>query len=294
MTDVEVQINSLESESILTNTPCADGTMPFRVWHALGDQAGDDQAGGELLVLLHGGSGSWNHWIKNIPALSNHFELVVPDLPGLGDSARVAKDASPQTVADIVVEGLIAIVGPRRFHLVCFSWGSAVGALVAAQLGDQVKSILLVGPASLGRMSSKPVRLKLRSRSRDMTVEEIEKVNRENLAQLMIFDRNKVDPLAIHLQNINTTRARYNSPQYANDESVLDGLRNTPAPLLVIYGSEDVVAANSLVEREQKIKAVKANAQFEVVPGVGHWLQYEHKDWFNARAIAWIEENIFF
>jgi len=288
MTDVETQITNLESESVLASAPCADGTLPFRVWQPFGGQAG-----GELLVLLHGGSGSWNHWIKNIPVLSNYFELVVPDLPGLGDSSSVPKDASPEVVAGIVADGLKAIVGPRRFHLACFSWGSVVGSLAAAQLGDQVKSILLVGPASLGRMTTKPTRLKLRSRSRGMSIEEVDMVNRENLAQLMIFDRNKIDPLAVHLQNINTTRARYNSPQYANDAYVLDGLKNTPAPLLVIYGSEDVVAANSLIEREQKIKAVKPSAQFEVVPGVGHWLQYEHKDWFNLRVVAWIEENIF-
>ncbi|MFT6644023.1 MAG: 2-hydroxy-6-oxonona-2,4-dienedioate hydrolase [Patiriisocius sp.] len=288
MSDVVTQINNLESESILASAPCADGAMPFRVWQPFGGQEG-----GELLVLLHGGSGSWNHWIKNIPTLSNYFELLVPDLPGLGDSSRVPKQASPEDVAGIVAKGLKTLVGPRRFHLICFSWGSVVGSLAAAQLGDQVKSILLVGPASLGRMSSEPVRLKLRSRSRDMSMAEIDKVNRENLAQLMIFDRNKIDPLAVHLQHINTTRARYNSPQYANDEFVLDGLKNTSAPLLVIYGSEDVVAANSLVEREQKIKAVKPDAQFEVIPGIGHWLQYEHQDWFNSRAIAWIEQNIF-
>ena len=142
-------------------------------------------------------------------------------------------------------------------------------------------------------MSTGAVRLKLRSRSRDMTEEEINNVNRENLAQLMIYDRDKIDPLAIYLQNINTTRARYNSPQYANGEYVLEGLEQTQIPLLVIYGSEDAVGSNSLEERQQKIKAVHPDAQFEVVPGVGHWLQYEHWQWFNSRAVTWIEANIF-
>src|SRR5262245_62158842 len=49
-------------------TPCADGAMVWRVWGK-----------GEPLVLFHGGSGSWLHWIRNIPVLSRHYELWVAD-----------------------------------------------------------------------------------------------------------------------------------------------------------------------------------------------------------------------
>src|SRR3990172_888777 len=37
-------------------TPWGAGTMVWRVWGS-----------GEPLVLFHGGSGSWTHWIRNIP-----------------------------------------------------------------------------------------------------------------------------------------------------------------------------------------------------------------------------------
>ncbi len=41
---------------------------------------------GPPLVLLHGGAGSWTHWIRNIDALAADRTLWIPDLPGLGDS----------------------------------------------------------------------------------------------------------------------------------------------------------------------------------------------------------------
>ena len=141
MRDLDNQITALENEAVVASAACGTGVMPFRVWRPQ-----HDQMGGELLVLLHGGSGSWNHWIKNIPLLSSYYELVVPDLPGLGDAASLARDASPEVVAGIVAEGLKSVLGPRRFHLLCFSWGSAVGSLVTARLGEQVKSLMLVGP----------------------------------------------------------------------------------------------------------------------------------------------------
>ena len=58
--------------------------MVWRVWGS-----------GEPLVLFHGGSGSWTHWIRNIPELSRHYELWVPDIPGLGDSAMPPQPWTP-------------------------------------------------------------------------------------------------------------------------------------------------------------------------------------------------------
>lgn len=287
MTNPEDQIRQLENESLVATARCHEGTMPFRIWQPWGDQMG-----GELLVLLHGGSGSWNHWIRNIPVLSDYYELVLPDLPGLGDAAAVADGTDPNGIAEIVAAGLKAVLGPRRFHLVAFSWGSAVASLVAPLMGEQVKSIMLVGPASLGKMPE-PRRLRLLSKSSTMSAEEISAVNKENLARLMIFDRNKIDPLAVMLHNLNTARARYNSPRFSEGDYVLTGLKQTSANLLVVYGSEDAVAVPNMEEKEQRIKAVRPDALFEVHEGVGHWLQYEDAEWFNVRLVAWVEANIF-
>ena len=59
-----------------TVTRVASGAMVWRAWGA-----------GPPLVLLHGASGSWTHWIRNVPELSRHYELWAADIPGLGDSA---------------------------------------------------------------------------------------------------------------------------------------------------------------------------------------------------------------
>jgi len=50
--------------------------MVWRVW-----------GGGPPLVLLHGGTGSWMHWIRNIEELARDFTVVAPDIPGSGESA---------------------------------------------------------------------------------------------------------------------------------------------------------------------------------------------------------------
>src|SRR5690606_37875478 len=65
----------LQLEAEVSRTPCGQGDLVWRKWGS-----------GAPVVLCHGGSGSWTHWIRTIPTLRHHYEVWVPDLPGLGDS----------------------------------------------------------------------------------------------------------------------------------------------------------------------------------------------------------------
>jgi pimeloyl-ACP methyl ester carboxylesterase len=287
VSEIQAQIDHIAADAIVTEANCDLGSMVYRTWQPWGDQMG-----GELLVMAHGGSGSWTHWLRNLATLSDYYELLVPDLPSLGDSATLV-DASPYEVASLYATTLRQLVGPRRFHLVAFSWGCVVTALAARELGDQVKSIFLVGPASTGKPPEKSIMQPLVARTKEMTAFEVANANRENLARLMIHDRKKIDPLAVELQTQNTQKARYNSPKYAMSDLLLEGLRDTSANLLVVYGENDTVSVPFLTWRETQIRSVRPDLQFEIAPDVGHWLQYEQPDWFNQRTVAWIEANIF-
>ncbi len=106
-------VASLDATARKERTPCGQATMVWRVWGA-----------GEPLMLLHGGSGSWTHWIRNIPELARHFELWVPDIPGLGDSAMPPEPRTPAHIAEIVCAGLDELLPPdRKLHLAGFSFG---------------------------------------------------------------------------------------------------------------------------------------------------------------------------
>ena len=73
---------ALLARAIRLTTPCGDGDM---VWHMWGER----QAGALPLVMLHGGSGSWTHWIRNIDALvAAGYQIWLPDLPGLAIPPR--------------------------------------------------------------------------------------------------------------------------------------------------------------------------------------------------------------
>jgi pimeloyl-ACP methyl ester carboxylesterase len=111
-------VRGVAAEARRVETPCGNGHM---VWHVWGD--------GPPLALLHGGYGSWTHWIRNVIHLSRTFTVAAPDLPGLGESATPPEPHTAEGLASIVVEGL-EVVFPELGGLHIAGFSSAASSAV--------------------------------------------------------------------------------------------------------------------------------------------------------------------
>jgi 2-hydroxy-6-oxonona-2,4-dienedioate hydrolase len=244
--------------------------MVWRVWGR-----------GEPLVLFHGGSGSWTHWIRTIPELSRHYELWVPDIPGLGDSAMPPQPLTPASIAGVVIAGLGELFpGTHVFRLAGFSFGGHVAGLVAGKLKQRVRDLTLIGVAALGlRAVSREPFAKTRT---GMTPEEIAAVFRQNLAVLMLADPAKIDPLAIHLQAENIARARFRSRPFAATDGLAVALGDVTARLNTIWGTRDIIARPSLQARLDILRRHHPELEVRLIDSAGHWVMYEAADAFNA------------
>ena len=277
-------IQALETASTVRWFPCGDGRMPFRHWPS---ERGADS---ETVVLLHGGSGSWLHWFRNIAALRQHFNVVAVDLPGLGDAAMCPIESDAHSAAEVTREALSSVID-GEMHIVAFSWGCTITATIMRALESRLKSVMLTGPASVGNLPHRSQMKPLIKRTAEMSREEVLAAQRENLSRLMIHDPEKIDDLAVLLQELNTTRARFSSPQYARQSMVTDGIRGTTTPLYVIYGEYDAPAYPDLEARRRVFTELRPDAKFEIAANAGHWLQYERSNFFNARCIEWLSSN---
>ena len=262
-------VAGIAAEAERVETPCGDGTMVWRCW-----------GGGPPLVLLHGGYGSWMHWIRNVLPLSRQFRVIAPDLPGLGESATPPEPWTAAGLAGIIVEGLDIVLPPGIApHLAGFSFGGVIGGNVAALLGDRLRGFTVVGSNGLG-LERSPTPLKRVPPDADETEEFA--THRYNLNQLMIADPDKIDELALYLQKTNHARARMRSRRFSRSGALVEALPRVTARLDGIWGERDATAFPHLDERGQILRSFQPQARFAVVPRAGHWVQYEAADRFNA------------
>jgi pimeloyl-ACP methyl ester carboxylesterase len=268
--DAAAAVSLLNRMARKVKTPCGDGTMVWRVWGA-----------GDPLVLLHGGSGSWTHWIRAIPRLSQHYELWVPDIPGLGSSAMPPEPRVPASIADVAAAGLDRLFPPAaRLSIAGFSFGGHIATLLAARRGPRVRDLTLIGVAALG-LKAQPRERFLKEHS-GMSPEERAAVYRQNLEVLMFADPARIDALAIHLQAENIRRARFRSRPFAATDELARTLPAVTAPLKTIWGTRDIIARPSVETRLAVLRRHHPELEVRLIEGAGHWVMYEAADRFNS------------
>ena len=90
-----------------------------------------DEGAGEPIVLLHGNPTSSYLWRNVVPQLTGSGRVIVPDLIGQGDSAKLPASEGPDRysfeVAYHYLSGLFDVLGLARMVLVVHDWGSGLG-----------------------------------------------------------------------------------------------------------------------------------------------------------------------
>jgi pimeloyl-ACP methyl ester carboxylesterase len=115
-----------------------------------------------------------------------------------------------------------------------------------------------------------------------MSTPEIAAVQWKNLSLLMLRDPTAIDPTAVALQIRSTRLARMKSIGFFPPEWIGEQLSRVHAPIGAIWGEFDAAGYPHIDERKQALRAVQPHAPFHVVPGSGHWVQYETPHVFNS------------
>ncbi len=257
--------------------PCPDGEV---VWRRFG--------AGPPLLLLHGGHGSWLHWVRNIEALSQHRTLWLPDMPGFGESSNLAGPPHGpnrlERLVDALLAGLDTLIGPgAAIDLAAFSFG----ALVAAELAQRktVRSMALLGAGGHGgprRMTEKLLDWRfgpVASRSAAL---------RQNLGSFMLHAPEAVDAMALAVYQAQCQATRFRSKSISMVGGLQSRLASYGGRLLLVWGEHDVTAVPQ--DLAPAIAATRSGWEWRLLAGGGHWVQYEcHEpvnqlleDWFGA------------
>ncbi len=272
--DPKAFLDELQRQSTRHETPCGTGRMVWHMW---------DQSGGRapVVVLFHGGAGSWRHWVRTIPVLVATYRVLVPDLPGLGESDFPPDGDNAEAIATIVADGISQIIGATTtYDVVGFSFGGTMAACVGSLRGHVVRSVTIIGSAGVGDQAllGSAVRLE---KVRHLEGQERRDTHRTNLNRLMIADPAKIDELAIEIQDWNTVRSRLKTPAISRSGAIIKAIDSLRVPLNGMWGELDAPANPKGPERVASLRRRKPDADIRIVPKTGHWAAYESPEWVN-------------
>lgn len=108
--------------------------------------------------MIHGLAGSSRAWDGVIPTLSDHHDLIAPDLLGHGESAKPIGDYSLGAFAS-GLRDFLSVLDVPSVTIVGHSFGGGVAMQLAYQHPHLVDRLVLIGSGGLGREVSWLLRL---------------------------------------------------------------------------------------------------------------------------------------
>ena len=248
------------------------------VWHEWGHESLDQ--GASTLVLLHGGSGSWTHWIRNVaPLVADGFHVLAVDLPGFGDSALPENGGDVDALIEPLHAAWQMLRASDHVSFLGFSFGGMTAALWLAAYPQDATNLILVGSPGLGIKS--PHRVPLKG-WRHLPTQALQlEAHRHNLLALMLHDENKLDELAMTVHRLNVARDRMPRRRLSGTPIVTDALPLIACPVHVIYGEWDALYHGCMTDVENLVKNITPQlASWQLVAGSGHWVQFEAPEAF--------------
>src|SRR5690554_4835033 len=103
---------------------------------------------GRATVLLHGFLESSKMWAPLIPELSRNRQIIMIDLPGLGESGVISETHSMELMAE-VVDSILEYLHVSTATFIGHSMGGYVTLACAEMFPDRVEKIVLLNSTAI-------------------------------------------------------------------------------------------------------------------------------------------------
>lgn len=246
---------------------------------------------GQPIVLIHGagpGATGLSNWSRNIDELARDFHVIAVDLPGFGQSQKMPIPSAFFEFYGLHIGKLLDAMGIAQAHLVGNSLGGGSSMMLALRRPEKVGKLVLMGSGG-----GYPVTSVMPTSGLKMITGFYEGTgpSRERLAAFiaeMVFDKALITEELLD-QRLAAALApdvvacppfgfRDGHPPVPDDvwRERLDRLAHET---LIVWGREDRVMPldNGFILMRQI-----PNARLHVLPGCGHWAQWEKAEEFNV------------
>ncbi|HUS28112.1 MAG TPA: alpha/beta hydrolase [Kofleriaceae bacterium] len=222
------------------------------------------------VVLLHGGMGNSDHWVLQIPALTDKLYVIAIDSRGQGRSTRTKAKPS----YDLMADDVLAVLDKLEVkHAAFVGWSD--GGEIALKLGihhpDRVDKLFVMG-ANYDANGSKP-----RSGKPSQTFATYSARCRKDYAKLSKTPK-QFDQLTQWLLPI------WKNPMgFTKDQ-----LKQIKAPTVIADGDHDEIIKLSQLEEMAKLIP---NAKLRVFADTSHFVLWQDTESLNAALVEFLTAN---
>lgn len=271
MTNPEIA-NSLQAAGITTN------------YHDIGS--------GDPVLLIHGsgpGVSAWANWRLTLPALSQKFRVIAPDMAGFGFSERPANYSynMENWVAQAV--GVLDALDIPKASVVGNSFGGALALALAIRHPERVNKLVLMG--SVG------VPFKITEGLDWVWGYEPSLAMMKSLLDIFAYNRALVTDELAELRYQASIRpgfqesfsAMFPAPRQRWVDAMsspLADIRALPHHTLIIHGRDDKVIP---LQNAYDLLELIEHSELHVFGQCGHWTQIEHATSFNQLVAEFLE-----
>ncbi len=255
---------------------------------------------GDPVVLLHGWPQTWYMWRKVIPALSERYTVIAPDLRGFGQSSKPLDGYDKRTVACDIYE-LVTSLGFEQIFLVGHDFGGPTAyAYACAHPGDVRRLVVLdvaitIDEAEQADYYKRLFHLSFNSQP-DIAVALV--TGRERIF-LTHFYRNCYNPGAFSLEDIDEYVAAFSAPgamraSMAHYGAMPLDLKNNQQnartkldmPVLALGGEISFAAGV-----QKSLENVATDVRGGVIAGSAHWVAEEQPEALLEQLFAFFGEE---
>ncbi|ETW05967.1 hypothetical protein H310_03593 [Aphanomyces invadans] len=242
----------------------------------------------EIVVVLHGFSSVKESMLRCIRPLFNDYRVIMPDLPGHGNTSSDLESYRADEQADRLFAFLDRVLPPsRKIHLVGCSMGGMISGVFAARHSDMIASVTLICPAGITMPTKSPIfKVYEETGENHMRVEKPEDFTR--LQEYMAFRQRYIPRFIVHFIVREVEKRRDALEKLMRDilldASVLDDcLDKIHRPCLVVWGNHDKILDISCLE---VVKAkIKPHLRVKVVDDAGH-IVHQERHWEVAECLV--------
>jgi len=258
--------------------------------------------GEQTIVMIHGFRGD-HHGLEDIVAqLPKYYRVIVPDLPGFGESPEFKDTHDIESYAQFLHE-FIAANTDQPPTLLGHSFGSIITAHYAAKYPNSITKLILVNPIAspalkgkkaifshltvlyywLGnKLPARPGHTLLSSKAIVLTMSMLLAKTKDKALRRKIHQGHLA-----HFSSFQSRRVVMESFKASVSHTATEKADHITAPTLLIVGEiDDIAPLHSQKQLQQKL----ANSQLVVAPRVGHLIHHEAPDIAAAAIDAFVQQ----